>query len=98
MVKVNQAPTGAIFMNNDGSMERYYGTIENGKYKGKRTHTSLLESVYCMAYGMAYVYGKCVWNAIDRFGEKLEYLIDNSNFFAGVVWGLAMGLALCVLQ
>lgn len=98
MVKVNQAPTGAIFMNNDGSMERYYGTIENGKYKGKRTHTSLLESVYCVAYGMAYVYGKCVWNAIDRFGEKLEYLIDNSNFFAGVVWGLAMGLALCVLQ
>lgn len=85
-------------MNNDGSMERYYGTIENGKYKGKRTRTSLLESVYCMAYGMAYVYGKCVWNAIDRFGEKLEYLIDNSNFFAGVVWGLAMGLALCVLQ
>ena len=83
-------------MNNDGSMERYYGTIENGKYKGIRTHTSLLESVYCMAYGMAYVYGKAVWNALDRFGEKLQYLIDNSNFFAGLVWGLAAGLALCV--
>ena len=96
MAKVNQAPTGAIFMNNDGSIERYYGTIENGKYTGKRRRTSLLESVYCMAYGTVYVYGKCVWNAIDRFGEKLEHLIDN-DFFAGVVWTLAVMTAWEVL-
>lgn len=68
------------------------------KYHHKRHGTGTIVNAWAMIYGMAYVYGKCVWNAIDRFGEKLEYLIDNSNFFAGVVWGLAMGLALCVLQ
>lgn len=97
MTKVNQAPTGAIFMNNDGSIERYYGTIENGKYMGKRTHTSLLESVYCMAYGMAYEYGKAVFNTLDWIGKKLVYLIDHSDFFAGVVWTLAVVTAWEVL-
>lgn len=97
MTKVNQAPTGAIFMNNDGSIERYYGTIENGKYMGKRTHTSLLESVYCIAYGMAYEYGKAVFNTLDWIGKKLVYLIDHSDFFAGVVWTLAVMTAWEVL-
>ena len=97
MAKVNQAPTGAIFMNNDGSIERYYGTIENGKYTGKRTHTSLLESVYCMAYGMAYEYGKAVFNMLDWIGKNLVYLIDHSDFFAGVVWTLAVMTAWEVL-
>ena len=97
MAKVNQAPTGAIFMNNDGSIERYYGTIENGKYMGKRTHTSLLESVYCVAYGMAYEYGKAVFNTLDWIGKKLVYLIDHSDFFAGVVWTLAVMTAWEVL-
>lgn len=95
--KIPPLPLVSI-IKNDCNVYFFHGSFESGTYKGKRTRTSLLESVYCMAYGMAYVYGKCVWNAIDRFGEKLEYLIDNSNFFAGVVWGLAMGLALCVLQ
>jgi hypothetical protein len=97
MVKVNQAPTGAIFMNNDGSTERYYGTIENGKYKGIRTRTSLLESIYCVAYGMAYEYSKAVFNTLDWIGKKLVYLIDHSDFFAGVVWTLAVMTAWEVL-
>ena len=97
MAKVNQAPTGAIFMNNDGSIERYYGTIENGKYKGIRTNTSLLESVYCMAYGMAYVYGKAVWHLLDWVGRKLADLCDHSDFFAGVIWTLAVMTAWEVL-
>ena len=51
----------------------------------KPTHHSFFHNAYCMAYGMAYEYGKAVWNALDWCGEKLVWLIDHSDFFAGVV-------------
>ena len=41
--------------------------------------------MYCMAYGMAYVYSKAVLNGLDWFGKKLVDLIDHSDFFAGCV-------------
>ena len=56
----------------------------------KPTKHNVLHSVYCMAYGMAYEYGKAVFNAMDWLGEKLVWLIDHSDFFAGVVWTYAV--------
>jgi len=63
----------------------------------KPTQHSIAHSVYCMAYGMAYVYGKARWNALDWFGRKLADLCDHSDFFAGVVWTLAVMTAWEVL-
>ena len=87
----------AIFKNADGSTKRFNGHFLYGKYTGKRTHTSLLESVYCIAYGMAYEYGKAVFDMLDWIGKNLVYLIDHSDFFAGVVWTLAVMTAWEVL-
>ena len=63
----------------------------------KPTQHSIAHSVYCMAYGMAYVYGKPMLNTLDWIGKKLVYLIDHSDFFAGVVWTLAVMTAWEVL-
>ena len=86
---------------NDCNVYFFHGSFESGTYKGKRTHTSLLESIYCMAYGMAYVYGKAelnlLLNLLDWVGRKLADLCDHSDFFAGVVWTLAVMTAWEVL-
>ena len=52
----------------------------------KPTSHSVLHSAYCMIYAMCYVYGKVVFDGLDWCGKKLVYLIDHSDFFAGVVW------------
>ena len=87
--KIQPLPLVSI-IKNDCNVHFFHGSFENGTYKGKRTRTSLLESVYCMAYGMAYVYSKAVLNGLDWFGKKLVHLIDHSDFFAGVVWTYAV--------
>lgn len=51
----------------------------------KPTPHSIFHNVYCMAYGMAWAYGKVIGDALDWFGKKLVHLIDHSDFFAGCV-------------
>lgn len=62
------------------------GTFENGKYKGTRRHTGVIEKCWCMVYGMAWLYGREILKGLDWFGRKLVDLIDHSDFFAGAVW------------
>lgn len=51
----------------------------------KPTPHSMFHTAYCMAYGMAWAYGKVIGGALDWFGKKLVHLIDHSDFFAGCV-------------
>ena len=51
----------------------------------KPTPHNVFHNVYCMAYGMAWAYGKVIGGALDWFGRKLVHLIDHSDFFAGCV-------------
>lgn len=65
--------------------------MKDGKvYKGVRNPTSFSKKCWCMVYGMAYVYGRAIFNGLDWFGQKLVDLIDHSDFFAGAVWTLAI--------
>lgn len=65
----------------------------------KPTQHGILHNAYCMIFGMCFVYGMAIFNALDWFGKKLVDLIDNSDFFAGCVttaavislWELIMG-------
>ena len=56
----------------------------------KPTPHNIFHTAYCMAYGMAWAYGKVIGDALDWFGKKLVHLIDHSDFFAGVVWTYAV--------
>ena len=94
--KIQPLPLVSI-IKNDCNVHFFHGSFENGTYKGKRTRTSLLESVYCMAYGMAIVYGKAVLHALDWLWETLADLIDNSDFFAGCIATLAVISAMALL-
>ena len=58
------------------------------KYHHKRHGTGTIVNAWAMIYGMTYVYGKAIGNTLDWFGEKLVYLIDHSDFFAGAVVGV----------
>lgn len=49
-----------------------------------------LVNVYAFVMGCLMVYGKVVLDGLDWFGKKLVDLIDNSDFFAGVVWTYAV--------
>ena len=49
-----------------------------------------LVNVYAFAMGCLMVYGKVVLDGLDALGKKLVDLIDNSDFFAGVVWTYAV--------
>ena len=51
----------------------------------KPTPHNVFHNVYCMAYGMAWAYGKVIGGALDWFGRKLVHLIDHNDFFAGCV-------------
>ena len=51
----------------------------------KPTPHNVFHNAYCMAYGMAWAYGKVIGDALDWFGRKLVNLIDHSDFFAGCV-------------
>ena len=51
----------------------------------KPTPHNIFHTAYCMAYGMAWAYGKVIGDALDWFGKKLVHLIDHSDFFAGCV-------------
>ena len=51
----------------------------------KPTPHNIFHNAYCMAYGMAWAYGKVIGGALDWFGRKLVHLIDHSDFFAGCV-------------
>ena len=51
----------------------------------KPTPHSIFHTAYCMAYGMAWAYGKVIGDALDWFVKKLVHLIDHSDFFAGCV-------------
>lgn len=64
----------------------FHGTVEDGVYKGVRKQTGVAEKCWCMAYAMAYVYGKAILKGLDWLGQKLVDLIDHSDFFAGMVW------------
>ena len=45
-----------------------------------------LVNVYAFVMGCLMVYGRVVLDGLDALGKKLVDLIDNSDFFAGVVW------------
>lgn len=49
-----------------------------------------LVNVYAFMMGCLMVYGKVVLDGLDALGKKLVDLIDNSDFFAGVVWTYAI--------
>lgn len=49
-----------------------------------------LVNVYAFLMGCLMVYGKVVVDGLDALGKKLVDLIDNSDFFAGVVWTYAI--------
>lgn len=49
-----------------------------------------LVNVYAFVMGCVMVYGMALVNAMDKLGKKLVDLIDNSDFFAGVVWTYAI--------
>lgn len=49
-----------------------------------------LVNVYAFVMGCLMVYGRVVMDGLDWFGKKLVDLIDNSDFFAGVVWTYAI--------
>ena len=49
-----------------------------------------LVNVYAFVMGCLMVYGKVVMDGLDALGKKLVDLIDNSDFFAGVVWTYAI--------
>ena len=51
----------------------------------KPTPHNVIHNAYCMAYGMAWAYGKVIGDTLDWFGKKLVHLIDHSDFFAGCV-------------
>lgn len=51
----------------------------------KLTEHGILHNVYCVVYAMCFVYAAAIGKALDWFGKKLVYLIDNSDFFAGCV-------------
>lgn len=49
-----------------------------------------LVNVYALLMGCLMVYGRVVLDGLDALGKKLVDLIDNSDFFAGVVWTYAV--------
>ena len=51
----------------------------------KPTPHNVFHNAYCMAYGIAWAYGRIIGDALDWFGRKLVHLIDHSDFFAGCV-------------
>ena len=50
----------------------------------KPTPHNVFHNAYCMAYGMAWVYGREAVKALDWFGKKLVHLIDHSDFLPDV--------------
>ena len=56
----------------------------------KRVKKNRIADVYAYIYAVLFVYGKCVWNALDWMGKKLVDLIDHSDFFAGCLWTYAI--------
>lgn len=49
-----------------------------------------LVNVYAFVMGCLMVYGRVMLDGLDALGKKLVDLIDNSDFFAGVVWTYAV--------
>ena len=49
----------------------------------KPTPHNVFHTAYCMAYGMAWAYGREAVKALDWFGRKLVHLIDHSDFSPG---------------
>ena len=54
------------------------------------TKHSLFHNAYTFLWACGYVYGREVLKGMDWLGNRLIYLIDNSSFFAGVVWTYAV--------
>lgn len=50
----------------------------------KQTKNPITEC-YALLFAVFFVYGGYLLRALDWLGEKLVYLIDHSDFFAGVV-------------
>ncbi len=56
-----------------------------------------LVNVYCMVYAITFLTVRWVWHMMDKLGERLVYLIDHSDFFAGCIFGILIGEILTFL-
>ena len=52
----------------------------------RKTNRKPLVELYAYVFAIMYLVGSKVFNVLDWIGNKLVYLIDNSDFFAGCVW------------
>ncbi len=50
-----------------------------------------LVNVYAMVYAIMFLSLRWAWRMMDKLGERLVYLIDHSDFFAGAVVGILIG-------
>ena len=51
----------------------------------RKTNRNLLVEIYAFVYAVMYLVGGQVFRALDWMGNKMVYLIDHSDFFAGCV-------------
>ncbi len=56
-----------------------------------------LVNVYCMVYAVVFLLLRWAWRMMDKMGERLVYLIDHSDFFAGCIVGVLIGEVLSFL-
>ncbi len=56
-----------------------------------------LVNIYCMVYAITFLSLRWAWRMMDKLGERLAYLIDHSDFFAGAVVGVLIGEILTFL-
>ncbi len=56
-----------------------------------------LVNAYCMVYAITFLSLRWIWRMMDKLGERLVYLIDHSDFFAGTIVGVLIGEVLSFL-
>lgn len=56
----------------------------------KVTKKSRIETLYSLLAAVLIVYSQAAGRALDRAGDGLVWLVDNSDFFAGAVFMAAV--------
>ncbi len=56
-----------------------------------------LVNAYAMVYAIMFLSLRWAWHMMDKLGERLVYLIDHSDFFAGTIAGVLIGEVLSFL-
>ncbi len=51
----------------------------------RKTKRNPMIDVYAYLFAVMFVVGERIFRCMDWFGQKLVYLIDHSDFFAGCV-------------